>query len=139
MQRPDYLLGTCRRYKSDTSILATWIAEQAHKHGYKIPLDDFEGVAKFITGLTKPKVSVPPTILRAARGAITARERCSAWFRKKSTNDEEVRKNNERHSRFIRVLERVMEILKPCYAEEPEPLMRPVMVGFRKPPRCFLF
>lgn len=166
MQLPEYLLGTYRRYKSDTSTVATWIAEEASKRGYKagnavqreapktapsqrlkgkarkeakaggsinqssapaaprmhykISLDDFEGVAQFIAGLTKPKVTVPPFVLRAAASAIKARERCSAWFQKKSYDDQTLRHNNERHAHFIRVLERVVEILKPCSAKKPK-------------------
>ncbi|KAK2754671.1 hypothetical protein FQN54_006804 [Arachnomyces sp. PD_36] len=166
MQLPEYLLGTYRRYKSDTSTLATWIAEEANRRGYKagtatlleevkpaasqrlkgkarkeakangaintssassaprkrykISLDDFVGVAEFIAGLTKPKVTPPPFVLRAALSAIKARERCSAWFRKKSSNDEALQRNNERHAHFISVLERVVEILKPCSAKGTE-------------------
>lgn len=165
MQLPEYLLGTYRRYKSDTSTVATWIAEEASKRGYKagnavvqqedvkpvpsnrlkgkarkeakangsinqpsastaprkryiISLDDFEGVAQYIAGLSKPKVTVPPFILRAATSAIKAREQCSAWFQKKSYHDETTQQNNERHTHFIRVLERVVEILKSCSSKE---------------------
>ncbi|KAH8771449.1 hypothetical protein BGZ57DRAFT_954322 [Hyaloscypha finlandica] len=65
----------------------------------------------------KPAIKVPLVIQGVLRRAIRARKRCTLWFQKSTSesNKEEYKASNSSHQHFIRVLERALEILEPCF------------------------
>ena len=74
-------------------------------------LEQAQAVAKSM----KPKVQLPPDILKVVQRAIHARQRCAAWFEEtKSKNVTSI----EGHAHFIAVLQQALNILQPCYDSE---------------------
>lgn len=57
---------------------------------------------------------MPDSVLRLARRAINARQRCSDWLRTTGFKDQA---STERHAHFIAILEQAIAILKPCYSD----------------------
>jgi hypothetical protein len=57
---------------------------------------------------------MPQLILRCIRSAVTLKNRSLQWFQK-IRPDEELMPDNLSHSYFIRVIERVLQILEPNF------------------------
>ena len=77
---------------------------------------EFTDLAEWIANL-KPPVKVPRFILSLICSAISLRKHCATWFQKTEAN-EELENDNASHSHFIRVLERVLQILEPNLASQ---------------------
>ena len=77
---------------------------------------EFTDLAESIANL-KPPVKVPRFILSLICSAISLRKHCAKWFQKTEANPE-LANDNASHSHFIRVLERVLEILEPNLASQ---------------------
>ena len=77
---------------------------------------EFIDNAEWIANL-KPPVKVPQFILSLICSAISLRTHCATWFQKTEAN-EDLENDNASHSHFIRVLERVLQILEPNYASQ---------------------
>ncbi|CAL8575762.1 hypothetical protein XPA_001666 [Xanthoria parietina] len=71
--------------------------------------------AEAVVNSKKATVQMPDSVLRLARRAIHARQRCSDWFRTTGSKDQA---STERHAHFIAVLEQAIAILKPCYSND---------------------
>ena len=142
MSRPEWLNGTHARYKADTSIFTTWLAENARKTGFTLPspvnhtTDDLGSeksnkaspkptVRQFTVDQLlqhayhivsqRPKVPVPESIFITARRAINARSKCAAWFQRAfngNTNDV-LQQQNDGHKHFIASLESMVRVLEP--------------------------
>ena len=133
---PKFLVGSYKRYRSDTDRLTTWLEETAKACGsniqfasanvsqtfetakgkkskekpavsYKIPLSSFKALAKVIASY-KPKVEVLTLIVGVARRAIALRKRCSECFRSSSRPDS---KMDDSHAYFTSTLKDVLSIL----------------------------
>jgi hypothetical protein len=76
-----------------------------------ITVKGFTDMAQLIAE-QKPKIPVPDSILGLLRSAISLRRRCSNWFQKKATQEEQLRESTQKHSHFIGVLEDVLHILE---------------------------
>ena len=93
-------------------------AEKSRHGGTTIPpirctitVKEFTDLANWIANV-KPRVKVPQVIVGLIRSAITLRKRCADWFQGNIAN-EEVTADNSKHTHFIGVLERVLNILEP--------------------------
>lgn len=132
---PKFLLGSYKRYKSDTDRFTAWLEETAKACGgipelskksqssksrkgdsgdqgtlkYKVPLSKFTALAQIIAN-SQPSVKIPSLIVGIAQRAISARKRCTTWFRKQVGADS-ASLSNEGHSHFIAILEQVLVIL----------------------------
>ena len=62
--------------------------------------------ARFVANCTKPKITIPNTVLWAVNQAISARKRFSTWYR------ESGRESDAGHVHFIRVLEEALALLQ---------------------------
>ena len=123
---PKFLVGSYKRYKSDTTRLTTWLEETAKAcstgsnpdsaNGHqkktqpgtvcKVPLKSFKALAQTIAN-NESKIEIPPPVLNVARRAIALRKRCSEWFKTGTRPD--LRTNNT-YEYFISVLEEVLNI-----------------------------
>ncbi|KAG4433195.1 hypothetical protein IFR05_011330 [Cadophora sp. M221] len=66
---------------------------------------------------SKEPVEVPADIIRAGLRAISARKRSAAFFgRSTKDQDEETMADNQSHSYFISLMEKVLSTLQPCFA-----------------------
>ena len=141
---PQFILGSYKRYKSDTNRFTAWLEETAKACGgnseelrqsqdtkptksgskdqattkYKVPLSQFTALARVIAN-AKPSVKIPHHIIGIAQRAITARKRCAAWFRKQVGADP-ASLSNKGHSHFIDILEQVLDILGVSAAKTTE-------------------
>jgi hypothetical protein len=62
------------------------------------------------------KLSIPASTIRVVEPCIKARIHCNSWFKKTYVQNEY---SNGGHSRFLEVLQEVLDILKPCVKSEP--------------------
>src|SRR5208337_904640 len=81
-----------------------------------VTVNEFTGLAQWIAS-RKPPVKVPSFTINIIRSAIAMRKRCADWFQKQATTEESM-PDDMKHSHFIVVLERVLEILKPNSTSE---------------------
>lgn len=62
-------------------------------------------------------VTIPSDIIRSGLSAISARKRCTNYFKSKTTpEDIKTAQSNSEHSYFISLMEEVIMTLQPCFA-----------------------
>lgn len=61
----------------------------------------------------KTSVQIPQTVLHLIQKVIKARQRCTAWYAKQSSKNQNLRQSNQTHAYFTNVLVGTLEVLKP--------------------------
>jgi hypothetical protein len=133
---PTFLLDSYKRYKAETQIFVSWIAETARECGQqinsesgnipnkkskskkaqpptvtKIPLPEFLNLATAISE-AEPAVKIPSRILQTLNFVIAKRQKCADWFAEQA-GDESHEQDNQGHVHFIKIFEQVFDILSP--------------------------
>ncbi|KAH9207683.1 hypothetical protein DL95DRAFT_415434 [Leptodontidium sp. 2 PMI_412] len=84
---------------------------------HRLPTRELLIQAELVASHNKPPVTVPLSIQIVLQRAITARKRCSTWFKNivSATKTSEFQDSNATHEYFITVLERTFELLEPRF------------------------
>lgn len=81
--------------------------------------------AKAIAGCVKTPATVPVNVVRLGTRALSARKRCTAWFKDQMETNPNTSRSNHQHSYFIDLFEELLVILQPLYevgpTSEPKP------------------
>ena len=85
---------------------------------FVVRLGDFLPMAKAIAGFRRPPVEVPWSFVKVAKRVLVARRRCTSWFQQQP-QDGMTDLKNQSHLHFINILERVVEVLTPRFANAP--------------------
>ena len=88
---------------------------------YTVTTKDLLSQAKAIAECIKPRVTLPASLQSIVQRAISARQRCTAWFRESNIRNKYTDEADKRHLHFISVLEESLKLLEPCM-EAPNPL-----------------
>jgi hypothetical protein len=92
-------------------------AQQAHgRPSYTVAIKDFTVLAEFIAGKKDPEIKVPPKLAALLDRTITARRWFSSNLAAYLKDDQQKQESDNRHVFFLGILERVRDILKPCYS-----------------------
>lgn len=95
---------------------------------YTLTTQDILVQAEMVAHSARRKQSMPDSIRIALQRAISARERCAAWFEKTMSSSQESR---ESHRHFIDILKAASDLLKGTMQDQPgtvttkEPVQRP--------------
>ncbi|CZR66882.1 uncharacterized protein PAC_16783 [Phialocephala subalpina] len=80
-----------------------------------VPPKELLPLAKAI--VNSKMVTIPSDIIRSGLSAISARKRCTNYFKSKTTpEDIKTAQSNSEHSYFISLMEEVIMTLQPCFA-----------------------
>ena len=127
-----------RRYKVGTSKVTGWlksaakrcagvgealanlcIADDDASSSEKLSTKDLIELANTIATSSQPKVEIPLEILVITEDVITGRRACAEWYAgtENQAINEETHDSNQRHRKFIEVLEQVLHVLKEKYEQ----------------------
>lgn len=113
------LTGKARKQaKQESSNKPDHVAPNVPKESrHLVDYEDLLPSAKAIANFKDPTVKIPSEIIRAALRAVSARNRFTAYFRSKTkAGENEMARDNDRHSYFIALMEEVLLTLQPCFA-----------------------
>jgi hypothetical protein len=89
----------------------------AKEEHFVVAIKELIGLADTIVESQTPAVSVPTEIIRAGLRAVSARKRCTTYFKEHTADgDQKTSESNEGHSHIISVLEEVLMTLYPRFA-----------------------
>lgn len=112
---PDILIDSLQRYKERTTLVIDWMLGKARPRlepASKIRVAQLVPLAQQLAARPGPPLEVPSNILNALQKTIALRERCTTWYKSKTTTDTALRESNERHEYFTNVLKDVRTILE---------------------------
>ncbi|KAK4949146.1 hypothetical protein LTR10_012519 [Elasticomyces elasticus] len=76
---------------------------------YKISVSELLKQAEAVASWTKKTIRLPEDVQHVLQRAITARHRCTAWFKQTGLQNEY---SNEGHEHFVDILERALDLLR---------------------------
>ena len=79
---------------------------------YALVTDEILPLAKKIVSKHKTKMQIPLAVLHLIQKVIKARQRCTAWYEKQSTENHSLQQSNQTHAYFTNVLIETLEVLK---------------------------
>lgn len=123
---PEFLYDSYKQYKTDTDELLAWLSASAHQCGHsgtssraqKVALGGLLSQARCIVSATSPPMKIPSTKIGLIQRVIAARRRCTEWFENHPDTETAAKTKNQTHSYFTGILEKVLNILQPCYFQQ---------------------
>ncbi|KAK5692860.1 hypothetical protein LTR97_010336 [Elasticomyces elasticus] len=76
---------------------------------YKISVSELLNQAEAVASWTKKTIRLPEDVQHVLQRAITARQRCTAWFKQTGLQNEY---SNEGHEHFVDILKRALDLLR---------------------------
>ncbi|KAL8743351.1 MAG: hypothetical protein Q9184_008126, partial [Pyrenodesmia sp. 2 TL-2023] len=109
------LKGKARKQEKEKENPAQGSSNPAAKPCYVVKIKDFVPLAEFLTGYTKPIIKVPVALAKALDRAIELRTQHNEYSRQSTSQDNRETQFDAdlSHSYFLKVLDRVREVLRP--------------------------
>ena len=113
------LKGRARKLARDAAQETAKNKAKIGTETFIVGVGDFLPMAEAIANFKqKPPVEVPLDLVTVAKRVLLARKRCTKWFQQQS-QDKTTDLKNQSHLHFISVLDQVVEILTPRFANAP--------------------
>ena len=122
---PYVVIDSLKRYSARKIALLNWFKGTADTLGDpsfppKPSVKELVTLAGRIVQATRPKISVPRSILDNLKRTIDLRKRCNAWYEECENVNPTLRASNERHRHFYTKLEEILSILRQARVDEPQ-------------------
>ena len=104
--------------EDDSGAAGPMFAKDEHQSGLRtLSTKELISQARTVADCVNPKIELPAVVQSLLYQAIPARKRCAAWFHRGSSDgvSADVKKSNDAHEHFIKVLEIVFDVLEPRF------------------------
>ena len=135
---PADLFGTYQQYKAKNQHVSDWLLQNSDKEVKPARLKrtrkrtkgdqlgpttlrpcEYLPLVRHMAG-RKPPIEIPSSFIRNLRSLIRQRKAFYTWFSSLGSSDSDLVEENERHLHFIRILQRVAQLLTPLQKTERE-------------------